>query len=150
MDTLISVIHVVGAVFIIGPMVGLPMVALRSIRTGQTGSLGSLLKSANLFTWLSLVVVVFGFGAMAMSDHDLSIFTPWILYSIIAYMIAAGLNHVFVIPALRRADESTSAAVAAGGAELTTRSAAYPRIAALSGVVSLLLVFIVVMMVWKP
>lgn len=36
METLFSILHVVSAVFIVGPIAIMPMSALRSLRTGDT------------------------------------------------------------------------------------------------------------------
>jgi hypothetical protein len=77
---------------------------------------------------------------LADKKYDLSILTPWILWSIILYVIALGLTLFLVVPTMRRAGE----AIRAGEASK------YPAIAAGSGVASLLLVAVVVLMVWKP
>jgi uncharacterized membrane protein len=142
METLFAVLHVVSAVFIVGPMAILPMTAMRAVRAGNAGQVEVLAKSTNLISLLSLLVVFFGFGVMGLADkkYDLSILTPWILWSIILYVIALGLTLFLVVPTMRRAGE----AIRAGEASK------YPAIAAGSGVASLLLVAVVVLMVWKP
>ncbi|MFF2274834.1 DUF2269 family protein [Agromyces sp. NPDC058126] len=152
MDTLFSVLHVVSAVFIVGPMAILPMTAMRAVRAGNAGQVATLAKSTMIFSWLSLAVFVFGFGAMSMApdEFDLSVTTPWILWSIILYVIAFALSIFVVVPAMNKAAE----ALAASGADASGAAAAerpsYPAIAAGSGIVSLLLVAVVVLMVWKP
>ncbi|HEV7166910.1 MAG TPA: DUF2269 family protein, partial [Micrococcaceae bacterium] len=90
METVLNVLHVVAAVFIVGPMAILPMTGLRAIRAGEGGQVATLAKSARVFTLLSLVVVFFGFGVMGMAEKkdNLSFATPWILISIILYVIA--------------------------------------------------------------
>jgi uncharacterized membrane protein len=166
MDTLFNVLHVVSAVFIVGPMAILPMTAMRAVRAGNASQVRTLAKSTTIFSGLSLLVVVFGFAVMGMSDpkYKTSITTPWILWSIIAYIIALGLTLFVVVPAMRRAADaldglagaasSAAPAVATGvspaaeAADLDSRG--YPAIAAGSGVASLLLVLVVVLMVWKP
>jgi uncharacterized membrane protein len=160
MDTLFAVLHVVTAVFIVGPMAIIPMTAMRAVRAGNASQVRTLAKSTNLLSLLSLLTVVFGFGVMGMSDpkFKLSVTTPWILWSIIAYIVALGLTLFVVVPAMRKAadaldtvpagvpaDVSTPAAEAAG-----LESRGYPAIAAASGVASLLLILVVVLMVWKP
>lgn len=148
METLFAVLHVVSAVFIVGPMAILPMTAMRAVRAGNASQVAVLAKSTNLISLLSLLVVFFGFGVMGLADkkYDLSIVTPWILWSIVLYVIALGLTLFLVVPTMRRAAEALQAADTAPGAEATT----YPAIAAGSGVASLLLVAVVVLMVWKP
>ena len=144
MGTLLTVLHVVGAVFLVGPMAILPMSGLRALRTGDARQVSALTKSTYVFSLLSLLVVVFGFGAMSLADDrlHLSITTPWILISLILYAIALLLNLFLVVPALRTAHE--------GIGNGSDARAGYGRIAAGSGIVALLLVAVVVLMVWKP
>jgi uncharacterized membrane protein len=149
METILSILHVVGAVFIVGPMAILPMSAMRAVRAGHAGQITTLAKSTTLFSWLSLLVVIFGFGVMGLADkkYDLSIATPWILWSLILYIVALGLTLFVVVPTMRRAAdaiEATPSTDAAAG------RASYPAIAAGSGIASLLLVAVTVLMVWKP
>ncbi|WP_349897924.1 DUF2269 family protein [Parafrigoribacterium soli] len=145
METLFNVLHVVTAVFIVGPMAILPMTGLRAIRAGNGAQVKTLATSVFVFSLISLVVVVFGFGLLGMSDpkYHLSFGTTWIWLSTVAYLVALLLNLFLVVPALRKA----GAEVAKDG---SGKEARYPQIAAGSGVVSLLLLLVVVLMVWKP
>ena len=147
METLFAVLHVVSAVFIVGPMAILPMTAMRAVRAGNAGQVEVLAKSTNLISLLSLLVVFFGFGVMGLADkkYDLSVTTPWILWSIILYVVALGLTLFLVVPTMRRAAEGLR-----GGQDSEAAPSRYPAIAAGSGVASLLLVAVVVLMVWKP
>ena len=145
MDTLFNVLHVVAAVFIVGPMAILPMTAMRAVRGGNAQQVAMLAKSTNVFSLLSLMVALLGFGLVGMADekYNLSVSTPWVLWSIILYVIALGLTLFLVVPTMRRAADALEG-TAAG------ESTRYPAIAAGSGVASLLLVAVVVLMVWKP
>jgi uncharacterized membrane protein len=145
MHTLLDVLHVLSAVFLIGPMAILPMSAMRSVRAGDGAAVLSTARSTMIFSLGSLLVVLFGFGVMGLSTYDLSVATPWILVSIILYAIALALNLLAVVPALRSAGEHLSAP---DGVAL--RDNDYRRIAITSGVVTLLLVAVVVLMVTKP
>jgi uncharacterized membrane protein len=104
----------------------------------------TLARSTFVFSLLSLLVVVFGFGVMGLADErsHLSFATPWILWSLILYAIALVLNLLVVVPAMRTAAEGLERGEAA--------RAGYGRIAGASGVATLLLVAVVVLMVWKP
>jgi uncharacterized membrane protein len=146
MDTLFTVLHVVTAVFIVGPMAIIPMTAMRAVRAGNGAQVAVLAKSTTIFGWLSLIVFVLGFGVMGMApkEYGLSFTTPWILWSIILYVIAFVLTLFVVVPAMNKA----AAALQDGGADAS--KAGYPAIAAGSGIASLLLVVVVVLMVWKP
>jgi hypothetical protein len=64
-----------------------------------------------------------------------------VLWSVIAYLVALGLTLFVVVPAMR---------AAAGDARSGRASVSYTKIAAPSGVSSLLLAVVVVLMVWKP
>ncbi|MCQ9164896.1 MULTISPECIES: DUF2269 family protein [unclassified Arthrobacter] len=154
-----NVLHVVAAVFLVGPMAILPMTALRSLRARDSGQVRALSKSVNLYTLLSLIVVFFGFGALGLAgkSHNLSVTTPWILISILLYIVALILNLAVVVPALRRAaDELPDGGPAGGnagagdGGAAALRTKEYPRVAMGSGISALLLVAVVVLMVWKP
>lgn len=147
METVFNVLHVVAAVFIIGPMAILPMTGMRAVRAGQGRQVATLAKSTFIFTLLSLLVVFFGFGVMGMADakYNLSLATPWILTSMILYLVALAVSLLLVVPALR------AAAVRLQGADgAVADGREYPRIAAGSGLVSLLLLVVVILMVWKP
>jgi uncharacterized membrane protein len=151
MSTMLIVLHVVGSVFIVGPMAILPMSAMRVLRAGNASQLVTLAKSTYLLSLLSLIVAFLGFGVMGANRPDLTFTTPWILTSIILYVVAVLLSLFYLVPAMRRAagrlevSSSPSSASSQGSDD-----AGYAAIAAGSGVVSLLLVVIVVLMVWQP
>lgn len=147
MNVLFNVLHVVAAVFIVGPMAILPMTAMRAVRAGNGAQVATLAKSTQIFAALSLLVVLLGFAVMGTSDpkYGTSITTPWVLWSLILWLVAGVLTGAVVVPAMRRAAAALEAA-SAGGSE----PKGYPAIAAGSGVASLLLVAVVVLMVWKP
>lgn len=148
MDTVLSILHIVGAVFIVGPMAILPMTAMRAVRAGNGSQVAVLAKSTNIFTLLSVLVAVFGFGVVGMAPEawGLSVTTPWVLWSIILYVIALLISLFVVVPTLRKAAEALQGTDAGAPAS----DAKYPAIAAGSGVVALLLVAVTVLMVWKP
>jgi uncharacterized membrane protein len=143
-DEVINVLHIVTAVFIVGPMAILPMSGMRAMRARNSAQVASIAKSTFLMSLLSLLVVVFGFGAMSLSDHDLSVTTPWILWSIILYAVALALTLALVVPTLRKA----SAALDGAGGDTTTISG-YGMVAGGAGLSSLLLIAVVVLMVVK-
>jgi uncharacterized membrane protein len=141
MGTVLAVLHVVTAVFLIGPMALLPHTALRALRTGNTPTVQLLTRSTRVFTWASLAVAVFGFGAAGVEGIPLS--RTWLWLSIVLYLLALVLSLVLVVPALTRA----AAGLQRGD---SSAKALYGRIAAGAGVVSLLLVAVAVLMAWKP
>ncbi|MCW2634976.1 MAG: conjugal transfer protein TrbL [Blastococcus sp.] len=146
MDTVLNVLHVVAAVFLVGPMAILPMTAMRAVRAENGPMVALLARSTRVFSLASLLVAVLGFGVLGMADEkfDLSVTTSWVLTSIILYLVALALSLALVVPSLNRA----AGELEAGRGEAAR--ALYGRIAAGSGVVSLLLVVVTVLMVWKP
>ncbi|MBN9178759.1 MAG: DUF2269 family protein [Microbacterium sp.] len=150
MDVVLSTLHVVGAVFVVGPMAILPMTALRALRAGNTAQVSTLAKSTAVFSYLSLVVFVLGFALVGMADpkYHLSVTTPWVLWSIVAYVVAVILSLVIVVPTLRRAGARAAGENSADAVAVPMTG--YGMIGAGSGAVSLLLVLVVVLMVWKP
>jgi uncharacterized membrane protein len=154
MEALLAALHVVGAVFIVGPMAILPMTGMRAIRAGQGGQVTVLARSTFVFSLLSLLVVVLGFGILGVTTHDTKVTTPWVLSSLVLYAIAFALSVFGVVPALRSAAERLTATPVAPAAipahAAVDTKGTYSRVAMLSGSASLLLVAIVVLMSWKP
>ncbi|CAN5259417.1 hypothetical protein BH09ACT6_BH09ACT6_07170 [soil metagenome] len=150
MSIIFLTLHVVAAVFIAGPLAILPMVGLRAVREGNTVQAASLAKSTSLLSWLSLIIVVLGFGALGMSDPEdnFTFSDTWVWLSIVLYVVAFVLTMFVVVPALRQAAEVPAAT--ADGAVAQAKPAGYSRIAMGSGISTLLLVVIVVLMVAKP
>jgi len=157
-SVIFDILHVVAAVFIIGPMAILPMTALRAIRSGAPGQVRTLATSTNIFSLLSLLVVILGFGAMAFSDpkYNTTIASTWIWLSIVFYVVALALTLFVVVPAMRRAadniegEEAVEAEDPSASGETTAKAGGYGAISGASGVASLLLLAVVVLMVWKP
>ncbi|MCB1280950.1 MAG: conjugal transfer protein TrbL, partial [Salinibacterium sp.] len=81
MSTLFAILHVATAVFIVGPMAILPMTAMRSLRAGQGGQVRTLAKSTTVFTLLSLIPFLIGFGLMGM--YKIPFDRTWIWLSIV-------------------------------------------------------------------
>ncbi|GAA1001362.1 DUF2269 family protein [Subtercola frigoramans] len=156
MSLIFMTLHVVAAVFIAGPLAILPMVGLRAVREGNTVQAASLAKSTSLLSWLSLIIVVLGFGALGMSDPEdnFSFSDTWVWLSIVLYAVAFVLTMFVVVPALRIAGEApvavAVAVAAADGTVVAAKPAGYSRIAIGSGISTLLLVVITVLMVAKP
>ena len=146
MDTLLTALHVVSAVFLIGPMAILPMTALRAVRAGNAPVVELLSTSTRIFSLASVLVAVLGFGVLGVvaKTDKVSVATGWVLTSIVLYAAALALSLLVVVPSLRRATTELGANRADGAQAL------YGRIAASSGVVALLLVAVTVLMVWRP
>lgn len=160
-----NILHVVTAVFIVGPMAILPMTGMRAIRAGNAGQVLTLAKSTFVLSLASLAVVIFGFGAMGLADErfNLSVTTPWILISIVLYIIALIISLAMVVPIMRRAGRrlqeagsssagttGTAAASVKGNSAANSSMSEYALIGMSSGISAVLLLVIVILMVWKP
>jgi uncharacterized membrane protein len=146
MDTVLTALHVVAAVFLVGPMAILPMTAMRAVRAGNAPVVELLGTSTRIFSLASLLVAVLGFavlGSVAKTDK-VTATTGWVLASILLYLVALALSLVVVVPSLKKAATALAASGPSGAQAL------YGRIAASSGVVALLLVGVTVLMVWRP
>jgi uncharacterized membrane protein len=165
MGTLLNILHVVTAVFIVGPMAILPMTGMRAIRAGNAGQVLTLAKLTFVLSLASLAVVIFGFGAMSLADErfNLSVTTPWILISIVLYIIALIVSLAMVVPFMRRAGHrlqeaqkapagasGTAGAPVKGGSAAASSTSEYSLVAMSSGISAVLLLVIVILMVWKP
>ena len=74
---------------------------------------------------------------MADPEYDLTITTPWVLASLILHAVALLATLAVTVPALQHADGRT-------------RTSAYARAATSSGIATLCLIAVVILMVWKP
>jgi uncharacterized membrane protein len=157
-NVIFDILHVAAAVFIVGPMAILPMTAMRAIRAGSPRQVRTLARSTNIFSLLSLLVVILGFGSLGTTDpkYDVSVTSTWVWLSIVLYVVALALTLFVVVPAMRRAadaiegEEAVEAEDPAAKAAPPAKSGGYGAIAGTSGIASLLLVVVVVLMVWKP
>lgn len=130
------VVHVVLAIFVIGPLVAAANQAARALRADDGRGLAVLSRTVTIYGWGSLLVAVFGFGLVR---DDVSFSDGWLIGSIVLFVVAAVLVLGLLGPLLRRA-------VAAGGdtADLAGRAAT------IGGIASLCYVVIAILMVWQP
>ncbi|BCJ26042.1 DUF2269 family protein [Actinocatenispora sera] len=146
MFTVLLTIHVVLAVFLVGPVAVLPMTALRAIRQRDAAGVRSGARQTAVFGFGSILVFLFGFGVMGSKPDWFSFSDLWLLLSVIAYVVAIVLTLALVVPDLRRA----SRALEADPVDDAKLAALRGRISAIAGLASLLFLFIVVLMVARP
>ena len=132
----VLVIHVVLAIFVIGPLVAAANQAARALRADDGRGLALVSQTVTVYGWGSLLVAVFGFGLVR---DDVSLSDGWLLASVILFVVAAVLVLALLAPMLRRA-------VATGG----DTAALAPRAAMVGGLAALCYVVIAVLMVWRP
>ncbi|GAA0267110.1 DUF2269 family protein [Cryptosporangium japonicum] len=175
MTKFVLTLHVLAAVFLIGPMAIAPMIGMRAIRRHDARGVHEAARTTTLYTLLSLVVAALGFVLIGVSNGRWSFGDAWITISMTLYVIALLLGIGVVAPGLtgaaRLLDASTPvpatqvpvtdtavetpepAGTDTATIDVETRrkvDAAYGRVAASSGIVALLLIIIVIFMVVRP
>lgn len=139
-------LHVLTAIFAVGPLVHTTTTAVRGLRTGDAGATATSARTATIYSYASILVVFIGFGMMSIKDEngtELGKFTePWIWISALLWLIAVGLTLGLIVPTLRQA----TTRIGAG----ETVDALKAKVAAPGGVVALLFAAIIVLMVYKP
>ncbi|GAA4188129.1 hypothetical protein GCM10022288_14150 [Gryllotalpicola kribbensis] len=143
-------LHVIFAVFIIGPMALLPHTGLRALRVHDAKQVRGLARSTSIFSWASLIVFVLGFAALGTADIPFT--RLWVWLSVVLYAGAFVLSVFVIVPNLNRgAEEITSAGASpAVEGEKLARPAAYSAVAATAGVTTILLVVVVILMAFRP
>jgi uncharacterized membrane protein len=177
MTKFVLTLHVIAAVFLIGPMAIAPMMGMRAIRRHDARGAHEAARTTTLYTLLSLVVAGLGFVLIGVSNGRWSFGDSWVTISATLYVIALLLGIGVVAPGLTGAARLLDASTAVPATPLSTPTvpdavetpepagtdtatidvearrkldATYGRVAASSGVVALLLLIIVVFMVVKP
>jgi uncharacterized membrane protein len=161
--TFLKTLHVVAAVFLIGPLVVIPMSGLRAIRMGDLSAVRLAGRQTTLYGLLSILVFALGAAVVPTESEHYNFGTPWVTISMTLFIVALGIILGVLVPALTKAGSlmearTTPAPTIADGedaapvAPLTDSQldAARGRVAASSGVASLLLVVVTVLMVTKP
>ncbi len=151
----VLVIHVVLAIFLIGPLVAAANQVARELRGGSAGTVGLLARTVTIYGWASLLVGIVGLGLVR---DRFSFSDGWLIASIVLFVVASVLVLALLVPrsGARRAAAPTgtgSTTSTAGDTAADTAgdtAALAPRAAALAGVASLCYVAIAVLMTWKP
>ncbi len=140
MRTVLLVLHVVAAIFLIGPLVFLANRAAGALRGRESaGWLEVLAKAVPVYGWASLLVAVLGFG-LVREEWGNEITDGWLLGSVVLWLVATALVLGVLAPMLRRAV----------GGPAGSAAALAPRAAAVGGLASLAYVAVAVLMVWQP
>ncbi len=143
----VLVIHVVLAIFLVGPLVAAANQLPRALRGGSGDSVRLLSRAVTVYGWASLLVAVVGFGLVR---DEFSFSDGWLIASIALFVVASVLVLGLLVPMLRGATPATSATGSTSGTSAAGTSALAPRAAATAGIASLCYVAIAVLMTWKP
>jgi uncharacterized membrane protein len=138
-------LHVLAAIFAIGPLAHAVTTASRGLRTGDATATATSARTARIYAYASLVVVILGFGLMSMKEDGKAAgdFTePWIWISVLLWAVAVAVTLAVIVPSLEKAT------TAIGNSEAVATMTG--KVAASGGVVALLFAVIVFLMVYKP
>jgi uncharacterized membrane protein len=147
MFKILLALHLLTAIFAIGPLVGAATTASRGLRTGDAGATDSAARTLTIYSYASVLVVILGFGLMSADDpygpgKVADFGDTWIWLSVLLWLVSMALVLAVTVPALKQA------ATAIGSGGTTDRLVA--RVAASGGVVGLIFAAIVFLMVYRP
>ena len=108
---LVETLHVVGAVFLVGPVAAAGMYAPRYVRAGDPAALGLLRRISLFFGVGTLVVGLLGFGLVT-GDTGPG-WAGWVIASILLWAVAAALTLGVLVPTLDRAAQLGASQVGA-------------------------------------
>jgi hypothetical protein len=148
MFKLLLFLHLLAAIFAIGPLVGVTTTASRALRTSDAGAATSAARLVRVYSYASVVVVILGMGLMSQKapwDKTQNVAEMgdtwiWLLLLLWACAVAVGLG--LLAPSLTGA----AAEISANG----SGRAMVGRVAAAGGVIGLLYAAIVLLMVYQP
>ena len=137
--------HLVLVVFTIGPLVHAATTASRGIRRGDGVATGSAARTLRIYAYVSVLVVIAGFGLMSQKRHDEKIADfadTWIWLSLLLWLLAMAIVLGLLVPTLTKVTKE----IEAENSVVTLTG----RVAGAGGVVALIFLVVVVLMVYKP
>jgi hypothetical protein len=147
MFKILLALHLLFAVFAIGPLVHAATTASRGVRQGDATAVSGSARLLRIYSIASVLVIIAGFGLMS-STSDYTHKTvadfgdTWIWLSLLLWAVAVGLVLAVLVPGLQRAG-----ALIGSGEPVAALTG---RIAAAGGAVGLIFAAIVVLMVYRP
>ncbi|HEX3932576.1 MAG TPA: DUF2269 family protein [Nocardioides sp.] len=148
MFKLLLFLHLLAAIFAVGPLVGAATTASRALRTPDAGAATAAARTIRLYSYVSIVVVVLGMGLMSQkapwdkSQTVADLGDTWIWLSVLLWLAAMAVSLGVLVPSLTKA-----AAEIASGNKVATLTG---RVAASGGTIGLIFAVIVVLMVYQP
>ena len=141
MRNLVLALHLLFAIFAIGPLVGAATTAARGVRTSDGPAVAGAARTVRIYGYVSILVPVFGMG-LVRPKWDAKFSYPWVWVSALLYLVALALTLAVLAPALAKASK------AIGDGSATRPLVA--RVGAAGGLIGLLFAVIVFLMVFKP
>ncbi|MDX6278096.1 MAG: hypothetical protein QOJ72_2224 [Nocardioidaceae bacterium] len=141
-------LHLLTAIFAVGPLVHAATTASRGLRNVDAGATASAARTIRIYSYASVVVVILGMGLMSVDSpfgnkEKVGEFSDlWIWLSVLLWVAAMVLSLGLVVPTL---DKATAAI---GRGEAVTSFVG--KVAAGGGIVGLVFAAIVFLMVYRP
>ncbi|HWJ80750.1 MAG TPA: DUF2269 family protein [Nocardioides sp.] len=138
-------LHLLAAIFAIGPLVGAATTASRGLRKPDADATQSAARTLEIYSYASVAVVILGMGLMSAKEDGEKVAEfgeLWIWLSVILWVVAVAIVLAGMVPALKKA----ATTIRDGGAV----DALVGRTAAMGGVTALVYAGIVFLMVYKP
>jgi hypothetical protein len=140
-------LHLLFVVFAIGPLVHAATTAGRGVRRGEAPATAASARMLRIYSYASVLVIVFGLGVMSSKSPDTHRTTAqfsdaWIWLSALLWAVALALVLGVLVPGLERATELIRREESA--------TALTGRVAGVGGVVGLIFAVVVFLMVYRP
>ena len=148
MYKILLALHLLFAIFAVGPLVAAATTSARGVRTGDATATASAARMLRVYSIASVLVVLLGFGLMSVDSpfrkgEKVGEFSEtWIWLSLVLWAVAVAVTLAVVVPALTKATQEITAGRSA--------TAVTARVAAGGGVVGILFAVIVFLMVYRP
>lgn len=147
MFKLLLALHVLFAIFAIGPLVHAATTAARGVRHADAAALAASGRVLKIYSYISVVVIVLGFALLSVNVPHTNqkpgeFGQVWVWLSLVLWVVSLALVLAIVVPAL-----SAAGAKLASSQPVATLTG---RVAASGGVVGLLFAVIVFLMVYRP
>lgn len=148
MFQILLALHLLFAVFAIGPLVHAATTAGRGLRRSDAVATAASARMLRIYAYASVLVVIVGMALMSLKDPDHpnrhvgEFGQTWIWLSLVLWAVAIALTLAVLVPSLNRATTAITANESA--ASLTA------RVAAAGGMVGLIFAGIVFLMVYQP
>ena len=140
MHKFIFALHLLFAIFAIGPLVHAATTAGRGVRQGDATAISSSARMARIYAYASILVVLAGFALLGKNDDKFS--QAWVWVSALLWLVGIGLVIGVLIPGLEQAGKRIAAS--------EDPKPLLGKVAASGGVVGVLFTVIVFLMVYKP
>ena len=137
-------LHLIAAVFFIGPIAAAGPATARATRAGDVGAVESSARMMRIYGYGSLLVALFGLGLVQKKWHA-EFGDTWVWLSLVLFVVALGLVIGVAVPAPGAAGRGSSN----GGAADRVKSA-LGKVMGASSLASVAYVVIIVLMVVKP